>query len=62
MGRGRPPLDADDPSTEVCVTIPSKEYDYLYERSRVERVTVPEIIRRDLREKKAERTNAKLWK
>lgn len=45
---GRPPLDDDDPSTSVTVKVPSKMYDYLYERSQRERVSVPEIIRREL--------------
>ena len=45
---GRPPLDDEDPSTEVCVTLPSKVYDSLYERARSERVSVPELIRREL--------------
>lgn len=45
---GRPPLDKDDPSVEVCVTLPSKKYDDLYERARQERTTVPELIRRKL--------------
>jgi hypothetical protein len=46
--RGRPPLDPDDQSVEVCVTLPSRKYDEIYERARRERVSVPEIIRRDL--------------
>jgi len=47
---GRPPLDADDPSEQVCVSLPGKQYDALDERARRDRVTVPEIIRRDLDE------------
>lgn len=45
---GRPPLDTNDPSVEVCVTLPSKKYDDLYKRARIERTTVPELIRRKL--------------
>ena len=51
---GRPPLDPDDPSVRVGVSLPSKEYDDLYARARRERAKgVPEMIRRIiLREKK----------
>lgn len=45
---GRPPLDKNDPSVEVCLTLPSKKYDDLYARARLERTSVPEIIRRTL--------------
>lgn len=45
---GRPPLDDDDPSVQVNVMMPSKKYDELYRRARLERTTVPEIIRRKL--------------
>lgn len=48
--RGRPPLDDDDESVGVHVQMTSKQYDEVYERARRERVTVPEIIRRDVRE------------
>jgi hypothetical protein len=46
---GRPPLDADDPAVDVHVRLPSKQYDATYQRAQDARVTVPEIIRRDLR-------------
>jgi hypothetical protein len=46
--RGRPPLDATDRSTKVCVSMPSRRYDLLYKRASQERVSVPELIRRDL--------------
>ncbi|MGH9309054.1 MAG: hypothetical protein ACRD1U_06760 [Vicinamibacterales bacterium] len=46
--RGRPPLDANDPSVPVQVRMPGREYDSVYERARRERVSVPEICRRAL--------------
>jgi hypothetical protein len=46
--RGRPPLDATDPSTKVCVALPSRRYDLIYKRAASERVSVPEFIRREL--------------
>ena len=45
---GRPPLDPDDPSVEMCVTLPAKQYDALYARARAERVSIPEMMRRIL--------------
>jgi len=45
---GRPPLDATDPSTKVCLALPSKRYDRLYRAAADARVTVPELIRRSL--------------
>jgi hypothetical protein len=47
---GRPPLDDEDPSVHVGVTIPSKQYDEYCRRALREDVSVPEIIRRDLDE------------
>jgi len=46
---GRPPLDPNDPSVEVCVALPAKRYDDLYTRARLERVSIQELIRRSLR-------------
>jgi hypothetical protein len=46
--QGRPPLDADDPSVDVHVRMPSKQYDDTFLRAQRDRVSVPEIIRRDL--------------
>ena len=46
--RGRPPLDSTDPSTKVCLALPSKRYDALYARAASQRVSVPELIRRSL--------------
>ena len=45
---GRPPLDPTDRSVIVSVAIPSRTFDTYYKRASVERLTVPEIIRRDL--------------
>ena len=45
---GRPPLDPTSPSVELCVTIPSKQYDALYTKAKAEHVSIPEIIRRVL--------------
>jgi hypothetical protein len=45
---GRPPLDAADPSTMVCLSLPSKHYDRLYRAARTARCTIPEIVRRVL--------------
>lgn len=47
---GRRPLDAHDVSVHVSVSLPSKQVDELRERAQRERVSVPEMIRRDLRE------------
>lgn len=55
---GRPPLDDEDSSTEVGVTFPTKEFDAYAKRALREDVSVPEIIRRDLREKKGRRAPA----
>ncbi len=48
--RGRPPLDDNDPSVQVAVRMPSKQYDELCERALQQRVSLPEIIRRDLQQ------------
>jgi len=47
--RGRPPLDRADPSVVVSVAMPSRAFDLICRRASVERLTVPEIIRRALR-------------
>ena len=49
---GRPPLDDEDSSVEVGVTLPSKQFDAYAKRALHEDVSVPEIIRRDLNGKK----------
>jgi hypothetical protein len=48
--RGRRALDDDDPSMLVGVTLPSKQYDDLAQRALREKVSVPEIVRRTMRE------------
>lgn len=46
---GRPPLDDDNESVKVCVTVSSKTYKDLCDQARRERLTgVPELIRREL--------------
>jgi hypothetical protein len=45
---GRPPLDPDDPSVDVHVRLPSKQYDAVYRLAQHARVTVPEMFRRGL--------------
>jgi hypothetical protein len=45
---GRPPLDPTDPSVVVSVALPGRRFDRLYRRASLERVSVPEIIRRAL--------------
>jgi len=49
MKRGRPPLDRDDPSSQVHVRLPSKQYDAAARRAALERVSRAEWIRRALR-------------
>jgi hypothetical protein len=50
---GRPPLDDEDASVEVGVTLPAKQFDAYARRALREDVSVPEIIRRELSEKKS---------
>jgi hypothetical protein len=45
---GRPPLDEDDPSVSVSISLPSKKFAAICKRARREDVSAPEIIRRDL--------------
>lgn len=52
---GRPPLDDHDRSVPVCVTMPSKQFAAFCKRALQEDVSVPEIIRRDLQEKKSKK-------
>lgn len=46
---GRPPLDSRDPSVSVHLRLPAHEYDRLYARASAARVTVPELLRQQLR-------------
>ena len=48
--RGRPPLDRADPSVVVSVAMPGRAFDLICRRAHAERLTVPEVIRRTLRE------------
>jgi hypothetical protein len=50
--RGRPPLDRDDPSAIVCVAMPSRVLELIRKEAHAEQLTVPEIIRRALGNKK----------
>jgi hypothetical protein len=47
--RGRPRLDPQQPSVSVSVKLTATQYDAVYKRARLARVSVPEIIRRDNR-------------
>lgn len=49
-GPGRPPLDDEDESVPVCVTLPLRLFDSTCQRAREDRVSLPERIRRDIRE------------
>ena len=46
---GRPPVDRTDPSVPVHVKLPSRQYDAVFVRAAAAGVSVPEIVRRDLR-------------
>lgn len=46
---GRPPLDPTDPSVVVSLRLPSRAFDQVCVRAAAARLTVPEIIRRALR-------------
>jgi hypothetical protein len=45
---GRPALDPNDPSASVTLRLPSKQLDAYCQKARLEDVSVPEIIRREL--------------
>lgn len=49
---GRPSIDDDDATEHVCMSLPSKQVRAYRARAAREDVSVPEIIRRALREKK----------
>ena len=53
---GRPPLDRSDPSVVVSLALPSRTFDLMCKRARVERLTVPEVIRRALRNSENKKT------
>jgi hypothetical protein len=50
---GRPRVDKNDDSVHVGVTLPAKQYDQYSTRAIREDVSVPEIIRRELQQKKS---------
>lgn len=45
---GPKPLDPTDPSCELCLALPSKQFAALTARARAEQITVPEVIRRHI--------------
>jgi hypothetical protein len=45
---GRPPLNTEDPSIKVSISLPSKQFDAFCARALRDKVSVPEIIRRQL--------------
>lgn len=45
---GRPPLDRDDTTVKVTVSMPSRLYDRMDERAKRDRVNLPTAIRRAL--------------
>lgn len=48
---GRPPLDDEDPSVGVYVSLPSKDFDDICRRAQDAGVSAAEIIRRDLQDR-----------
>jgi hypothetical protein len=51
--RGRPPLDPTDRSVKLSITIPSRQFDTYCTQATKACVSVPEIIRRELKGNKA---------
>ena len=49
---GRPPLDDDDESVPVSLKLPSKQYDDLWRQAQAQEVSVPEVIRRTLADRR----------
>jgi hypothetical protein len=45
---GRPPLDPSDPSVAICLKLPGRRYDALYAAAQHARVSIPEVIRRQI--------------
>jgi hypothetical protein len=48
LRKGRPPLDAADPSVKVTISLPSKAFDAFCALARRQDMSVPEVIRRAL--------------
>jgi hypothetical protein len=59
---GHPPLDDTDPSVDVHVTMPGKQYDDTYGRATAARISVPEQIRLDMQAAKAGRSRRRIKK
>jgi hypothetical protein len=47
---GRPRLDPDNPTVSVHVRLPAKQYDDASKAARDRRMSVPELVRRALRD------------
>jgi len=47
---GSPPLDRSDPTEKICLAVTGKDYDRLHQAARSARISVPEVIRRALRQ------------
>jgi hypothetical protein len=45
---GRPPIDEDDDSVRVSITLPAKHFDSLCRQALRDDISVPEVIRREL--------------
>jgi hypothetical protein len=54
---GRPSVDADDESTRLSVTLPTKQYDDLCRQALRDDVSLAEVIRRELRVSGAKNPN-----
>jgi hypothetical protein len=48
---GRPRVDDDDTSVQICLTLPSKQSDALDREAKIARVSVQDLIRRGLNQK-----------
>jgi hypothetical protein len=49
--RGRPALDETDPSVNISIRVPSKQYDKMFAEASRQRTTIPALIRRVLDER-----------
>lgn len=56
---GRPPIDANDSSVRVGVTLPAKQFDELCRRALRQDVSVPEIVRRLIGQVETEKKSKK---
>jgi hypothetical protein len=45
---GRPPLDPDDPSVKVTISLPAKQFDRYCAAARRQDLSLPEVLRRAL--------------